>query len=141
MSEASVAGQKQLSHKIMNPTQFHRSQNSERLKIGEKTTIIILLTGTGCCYNKFVWLEEVENRANVSYSTDPNRPGQRCLVPLKSGSTQWEVTSGVSNTTARNTVLIHNMIYILNRNWVDTQWQQYSTHLQTIHRIHRTEHT
>jgi hypothetical protein len=66
MSEASAAGQKQLSHKIMNSTQFHGAENSERLEIGEKTTIIILLIGTGCCYNKFVWLEEVENRENVS---------------------------------------------------------------------------
>jgi hypothetical protein len=66
------------------------------------TNIIILVIGTDCRYNKFVLSEEVENRETVRYSTNPNRLGHCCLVPPKLGSTQWEVTSGVSSMIAQN---------------------------------------
>jgi hypothetical protein len=28
-------------------------------------------------------------------------------------------------------IMIYDMIYIFNRSWVDTRWQQYITHLHT----------
>jgi hypothetical protein len=49
--------------------------------------------------------------------------------------------NSASNRNEYQEYLWYDMIYddIYNRSWVDTQWQQYITHTQTVHIIQRKE--